>query len=451
MITELRAQNFKSWQDTGKLQLAPLTGLFGANSSGKTSILQILLMLKQTVESPDRNRVLHFGDDRSLVDFGTFYDLLYTHKTDLTLQLDLSWKVSKPLSFPRNSLFPVESLAFHTEIHEESDRILVERFHYTTDSDEFGMKRVIKNKKRGRNQYELIHGDYQVIRNPGRAWNLPPPVKCYSFPDEASGYYQNLGFLSDFVLAFENLFSQITYLGPLREYPQRSYIWSGERPQDVGLSGEEAIPALLAARTEGLTSPRLVKVRRSHKPIEHRILEWLQEMELIDSFSLEPIAENRKDYEFRVKKNRTSSEVLITDVGFGVSQLLPVLVLCYYVPEHSTIILEQPEIHLHPKVQSELADVLIDVVKNRNVQIILESHSAHLLHRLQRRIAEEKLSADDTAFYFCQINNGTSEIERLKVDEYGNILNWPQNFFGDDLGDLVEKTKAEMQRRKVME
>ena len=141
---------------------------------------------------------------------------------------------------------------------------------------------------------------------------------------------------------------------------------------------------------------------------------------------------------------------MITDVGFGVSQLLPVLVLCYYAPENSTIILEQPEIHLHPKVQSDLADVLIDVVKNRNVQIILESHSGLLLHRLQRRIAEEQIAAEDTALYFCQINDGTSEIERLKVDEYGNISNWPQDFFGDDIGDLVEKTKVEMQRRKVM-
>lgn len=451
MITELRAQNFKSWQDTGTLQFAPLTGVFGANSSGKTSILQVLLMLKQTVESPDRNRVLHFGDDRSLVDFGTFHDLLYTHKKDLMLQLDLSWKLPKPLSVSKTPLFPINNLTFHTEIHEENDRILVERFHYMTDNDEFGMQRAIKNKKRGRSQYELIHGDYPVIRNPGRVWNLPPPVKCYGFPDEASGYYQNLGFLSDFVLAFENLFSQITYLGPLREYPQRSYIWSGERPQDVGLSGDEAIPALLAARAEGLTSPRLIKVRRSHKPIEQRILEWLQKMELIDSFSLEPIAENRRDYEFRVKKNRNSSEVLITDVGFGVSQLLPVLVLCYYVPEYSTIILEQPEIHLHPKVQSDLADVLIDVVKNRNVQIILESHSEHLLLRLMRRIAEERISADETALYFCQISDGTSQIEHLNMDEYGNIRNWPQDFFGDSTGELIKKTRAEMQRRKVME
>ena len=452
MITELRAQNFKSWQDTGPLQFAPLTGLFGANSSGKTSILQVLLMLMQTVESPDRNRVLHFGDDRSFVDFGTFHDLLYTHNTDLTLQLDVSWKLSKPLPFSRTSLLPINNLTFYTEIHEENDRILAECFRYTTDKNGFvGMKRSDKNKKSRRNQYELIHGGFQATRNPGRPWSLPPPVKCYGFPDEVSGYYQNLGFLSDFVLAFENLCSDITYLGPLREYPRRSYIWSGERPQDVGLSGEEAIPALLAARAEGLTSPRLVNVNRSHKPIEHRILEWLQKMELIDSFSLEPIAENRKDYEFRVKKSPNSSEVLITDVGFGVSQLLPVLVLCYYVPENSTIILEQPEIHLHPKVQSDLADVLIDVVKNRNVQIILESHSEHLLLRLMRRMAEEDISADQTALYFCQIHDGTSEIERLKIDEYGNISNWPQDFFGDSTGELVEKTKAEMQRRKVIE
>ncbi len=453
MITELRAQNFKSWKDTGQLQFAPLTGLFGANSSGKTSILQVLLMFMQTVESPDRNRVLHFGDDRSLVDSGTFQDLLYTHKAGLTLQLDLSWKLPKPLFISR-SLFEQgdrDHLTFHTEIQEENDRILVDYFHYETDSSQFGMRRVNQDRTGQRNQYELIHENFQAIRNQGRPLNLPPPIKCYGFPNEVSGNYQNLGFLSDFVLAFENLFSNITYLGPLREYPKRSYIWSGERPQDVGISGEEAIPALLTARVEGLTSPRLVKVKRSHKPIEQRILEWLQKMELIHSFSLEPIAENRKDYEFRVKKSRNSAEVLITDVGFGVSQLLPVLVLCYYAPENSTIILEQPEIHLHPKVQSDLADVLIDVVKNRNVQIILESHSTLLLHRLQRRIAEEQIAADDTALYFCEINDGTSEIERLKVDEYGNIRNWPQDFFGDDIGDLVEKTKVEMQRRKVME
>nr|VFK31631.1 MAG: AAA ATPase domain-containing protein [Candidatus Kentron sp. MB]VFK75863.1 MAG: AAA ATPase domain-containing protein [Candidatus Kentron sp. MB] len=94
-------------------------------------------------------------------------------------------------------------------------------------------------------------------------------------------------------------------------------------------------------------------------------------------------------YEVKVKRGFQSAKVSIIDVGFGVSQLLPVLVLCYYVDEGSTILLEQPELHLHPSVQMGLTDVFIDVMKNRHVQIILESHSEHLLSRLQRRMAAE--------------------------------------------------------------
>ncbi len=451
MITELWIGNFKSWKDTGDLQLAPLTGLFGTNSSGKTSLLQMLLLLKQTVESPDRHRVLNFGDDRSLVDLGTFSDLIYEHQTHETLRLSVSWKLPQKLvikdpEMQQQTLFTIDTLSFFTVIKQQmDDSVYVESFSYSFDTYMFRMDQITGD------EYVLYIGGYTA--KPIR-WQepppplLPPPIKCYGFPSEANFYYQNTGFLPDFVLAFEGLFSRIFYLGPLREYPKPSYIWGGERPSDVGRRGEGAVAALLAARAEGLKSPRLVKKRRFHKPIEERILEWLQEMELIHSFSLQPIAENRKYYEFRVKKSKTSSEVLITDVGFGVSQILPVLVLCYYVPEHSIILLEQPEIHLHPSVQAGLADVFIDVVKERNVQIILESHSEHLLRRLQRRIAEEQISTDKTALYFCSMEDGASKIEKLDVDEYGNIRNWPQGFFGDEIGDLAAMTIAEMRRRK---
>ena len=135
----------------------------------------------------------------------------------------------------------------------------------------------------------------------------------------------------------------------------------------------------------------------------------------------------------------------------GVFQILPTLALCYYVPEGSVLILEQPEAHLHPKAQADLADVLIDVVKNRNIQIILETHSEHLLRRLQRRIAEEGISVSDTALYFCQVNDGTSKIERLNMDESGSITNLPQDFFGDEMSDWAAKSKAEMEQRKANE
>jgi len=440
MITRIHAENFKSWKDTGDLRLAPLTGLFGTNNSGKTSILQMLLLMKQTVELPDRKRVLYTGDDRSPVDLGTFSDLIHRHQSDLSLWLSFSWKLPKPLVIndsekQERELFNIRELSFTTMIWEKFGHLTVGTFVYKFDYHSFGMFRIDVD---GPSEiYGLTHGGYPVKPAQGRSQVLPPPVKCYGFPDQAVAHYQNTGFLPDFVLALEEMFSIMTYLGPLREYPRRIYLWGVQRPHGVGIRGEQVVPALLAARVGGTEGIRN----------EAKILEWLRKMKLIHSFSLQPIAPNRSELEIRVKTSEKSSEVLITDVGFGVSQILPVLVLCYYAPENSTILLEQPEIHLHPSVQADLADVLIDAVKERNVQIILESHSEHLLRRIQRRIAEEEISQDMVKLYFCRMENGESKIEELDVDEFGNIRNWPQNFFGDEMGELVAMTEAEMKRK----
>jgi predicted ATPase len=99
------------------------------------------------------------------------------------------------------------------------------------------------------------------------------------------------------------------------------------------------------------------------------VAEWLRDLGLILAFELQPIAENRKEYEVRVQRSVGAPWVLITDVSFGVSQILPVLVLCYFAPEGATLVFEQPEIHLHPSVQAGLADLFIDVIKTRKMQI----------------------------------------------------------------------------------
>ena len=93
MLTKLRLKNFKAWQDSGDIRLAPLTVLFGTNSAGKTSIPQLLLLLKQTAESPDRQRSLHLGDSRTLVDAGTFDDAVHGHDVSQPLELTLKWTV----------------------------------------------------------------------------------------------------------------------------------------------------------------------------------------------------------------------------------------------------------------------------------------------------------------------------------------------------------------------
>jgi predicted ATPase len=449
MIKKLHILGFKSWEDSGTLRFAPLTGFFGTNSSGKTSILQLLLMLKQTVESADRKRVLHTGDDFSIVDLGTFPDLIHCHKTDAALQVSISWDLLKILKIKNpeekdKNLFEIEDLKFDVEIREESGTPIVRKFSYSFDNNDFGMKPGGKKEKKG--EYDLVSAPYsQKRQQPGRAWPLPPPIKFYGFPDEVGAYFKNVGFLSEIVLEFEGLFGRIKYLGPLREYPKRIYTWSGEAPSDVGRKGELAVAAILAARERGkYISPGHRKRKRT---LEETIAYWLSSMGIIHSFSVKQIGEDRKDYEVLVRKTEHSPDVLITDVGFGLSQVLPVLVLCYYAPEGSVLLLEQPELHLHPSAQSWLADIFIEVVQNRKVQIIVESHSEHFLRRLQRRIAEKEIPVDKTALYFCYMKNSASQSERLEVNIFGDIENWPEDFFGDEMGDLTAKTKAAMQQQ----
>ena len=138
---------------------------------------------------------------------------------------------------------------------------------------------------------------------------------------------------------------------------------------------------------------------------------------------------------------------MLTDVGFGVSQVLPVITLLQYVPEGSTVILEQPEIHLHPLAQAGLADVIIQAALHRDVQVIIESHSEHLLLRLQRRIAEQALSADDIKLYFCDAPDGVSTLTPLDLDPYGSIRNWPKNFMGDAFGEVAAAELKRIERR----
>ncbi len=511
MFTKLRFQNFKSWEDTGDMGMANITGFFGTNSSGKTAILQFLLMLKQTVESSDRQRILYMGgDSQSYVDLGTSYDLIHQHILPGTISFSLTWKPkpklelfagNKDLKAGNKDLkkttieFPpfvwdlfyskqYSHIKFESKININIDNIQIQTmtYQYKLDYNWENLEREdLKNydnwKKYSKLQEKYSSDDlnYPLLKNSFYQENLAksvkismqlannypnnnfyqfstyisnfkddikslekpcsPPLNCYTFPEEDIYDIPRDWVLSNLEQSFENLFQNLYYLGPVREYPSRIYRWSGEKPQDVGKRGEWTIAALLAAQ-------------KSDPEILEKIANWLRELNLIHSFDIQPIVAHRQEYEVKIRRTPNSSEVSLTDVGFGVSQILPVLVLCYYVPEGASIILEQPEIHLHPSAQMGLADILIEVSKTRKLQIILESHSEHLLRRLQRRIAEEKFSNEDVALYFCSTDEeGKSNLTPLEVDRFGNINNWPDNFFGDEMGDLFAMTEANMNRQ----
>lgn len=446
MFTRLQLENFKGWEATGPIRLAPITVFFGSNSSGKTSLLQSILLLKQTAESSDRTRVIHPGDERSLVDLGTVPDVIFGKTTDRSLQILLGWTVPEPLDLP--SHHRVDEIHFAVDVTVAPDgQPFVAQLSYVMQRA--GAHATMRRVEGG--GYELAALP-RLLRRKGREGLLPPPVRFYGFPDEVANYFRNADWLADLVLALERQLGRVHYVGPLREYPKRSYLWAGDKPENVGTRGALAVAALLRARQDDVMVERSGDGRQWTEPFETTIASWLKHMTVIDDFRVRQIAEGRKEYEVRVRRAPRSAEVLITDVGFGVSQVLPVLVQSYYASPHSTVIFEQPEIHLHPRVQADLADLFIEVARSRRVQFIVESHSEHFLRRLQRRVAEAEMVAhDEVALYTCDVDEGHSTIQELKVDEYGNIANWPRDFFGDEMGDLAAMTLAGLKRQEARE
>lgn len=419
-------------------------------------------MLKQTVDSSDRKMVLFPGDANTPVNLGSFEDLIFGRNLKNQLAFNFTWGLSEPLvvkdPITKNTRTG-NSIQFEAEIgmrNQKHPKLAVNCFKYhLRESDADQMSIGIGRSAALDTHYELAAENYELKHQNGA--NFPiSPTKFYKFGDSVSAYYRNADFVKDFSLEFERLMRSIRYLGPLRNKGERLYNWSGSEPESVGYSGEHTISALLAAADRKLNSGP----NKRRRPFQEFIAEKLQKLELIESFKVAPISNKRKEYEVKIKTPGSSFWVDLPDVGFGISQILPVLVECYYAPPRSILFIEQPELHLHPRAQAHLADLFIDVITSRenglerNVQLIIETHSEHFLLRLQRRIAEAKsdydIKQEQVALYFAHTTGNQSRLIPLEVDAFGEISNWPENFFGDSMSDVFEKAKAASVRRQQL-
>lgn len=456
MLKKLRIQNFKGWKDTLSIHMAPITLFFGANSSGKSSIGQFLMMLKQTVESPDRKAVFYPGGKNSAVQLGSYQEMVFHRDPENKISFNYEWKLPVAAKFRdpnANQSYLYNHILFDAEVglgNEEQRILVVDKFRYElkdTETKRFsvGMERKADSKS----EYKVDATEYSFKRKQGRVWHPGAPVRFYGFPDEVVAYHQNADFVQDLNLQHEKLFRSICYLGPLRTKAERLYSWTGMEPESVGYSGENTVAAILAARNRKIS----LGYKKTAKPFEQIIAIKLKEMSLIEEFTVDPISEQRQEYEVKVRTKGSQDWVDLPDVGFGISQVLPVLVQCFYAPAHSIIIMEQPEIHLHPNAQSALADVMIDVInsrengKDRNIQLIIETHSEHFLRRLQRRIAEDMISQEKVSAYFANVSTTPAKLDPLEIDIFGSIQNWPENFFGDEMADITGQAKAAMKKR----
>ena len=452
MLTHWRIKNFKAWQDTGPIKLAPLTVFFGENSAGKSSLGQLLLALKQSAEADVMQQPLDFGDAHSLIDLGTFAQNLHQGQLSEPLQFELQWRLAQVLALRGIG---------------EQEQVLIDelRLEVSLLADQAQQAQVESICYRG---YQHRQGLFSVSYCSAQGAELQvqihqPQADHYSIALTDAGcaprFYQlamteqlDAPFLAVLAVQTQSLLADFHGLAALRAAPQRRYSWAGEAPTGVGRAGESTVAAVLAASAE----QRMLQfaAQQPEQPFAQGIAYWLQQMGVASDFSICPAPSDADDYQVLLKNHADACEVNLADLGFGVSQLLPVIVQAFYAQPNSTVWLEQPEIHLHSQVQAGLADMLIAATQARqarqarDVQIIVESHSEHFLNRLQRRIAEGVMSHDDVALYFCSREGAEAKIEALDIDTYGEISNWPENLFGDEMTDIAARAMATVRRKR---
>jgi regulator of extracellular matrix RemA (YlzA/DUF370 family) len=485
MIRELRISNFKAFRGEHQVPLAPLTLIFGSNSAGKSSLIQSLLLLKQTIESsdPEQPELVVRG---ALADLGSIPGIINRHDLGKTLALGLT--IDPPLrrpgsilgARPRRYTFSFRWDASSHTVRQTGANLGLgnaDLLSYTRrrgpdiakTSEEIGRRefpfRIGRAEARAtfvdwissvvgsrpgvflphgrRLQKDTIAATSLALLDIGSfaaaPWGIMPLYprlsltksrKAASSPNrdvmQAIEYYwrqaQNQ-FRGDLAAALDSL----VYLGPLRLPLARFHLLSGVRRTSVGKEGE-FLAEIVTRRGEVLAN----------------VNRWLERLKIPYALSATSMHEEGMgtamgDVAVLVLTDRRNGlEVSPGDVGFGISQLLPIVTQTQ-IGRKNVICIEQPEIHVHPRLQSEIADLLVDATEGRHAnQLIVETHSEHIMLRVQRLIRTGAVDPEQVAVLYVDTDDdGSASVVKLRLAKDGSFVDeWPQGFFEERFDEM---------------
>lgn len=541
MLREYRLTNFKAFGETVTIPIRPLTLIFGANSSGKSSIFQSLLLLKQTLEEA-KNPATVLLPKGSLVDLGTYSDFVHRHEISRDFEVGARFKLKNPLTLSSQETAREAGLDIRFSCPKEQKTALLSRgkvtlegeqrpiasypldkilegeseiwFHYEAEfwknwwnvlhccyddmpSSEYatirsstgdGDKRhYIGSSPKYKDQYEdlafLISRNFEISEHDAEEWAKESIAKDGRRAENSQDFdsisgekldewvpemmdvevyrYQNFLPYDPFKYgsrtflpttdktilykwiglpvmqscsSFQAVLEGLVYLGPLRSPPGHYYHeYSGDVSEYVGQRGDD-LPSILFKKQDVLERAnddlkRLgIGYRLETSPLQH------EDRSLSSFFSLLLI------------DTRTKIDASLRDVGFGISQVLPVVVQSR-LSENKTLLIEQPEVHLHPAHQAELGDLFIRSAKEQGNTLLLETHSEHLILRILRRIRETNnnelpedlppIRPEDVAVLYVQPSEKGAQVIEIPVTEDGDFARpWPEGFFEESVKEL---------------
>lgn len=469
MLNSMEVSKFKAFNKTQTANLKKITLIFGPNSAGKSSLLQSLLLLKQTKDEiiNEDSALITKG---KLVNLGNYQEMVYSHQCEEKIIIANEFKLSHSFKRTRwygiidnvkyESIFSYDNSGFinlyklniyingninpfitikkSDKKHKVYKTMRVTRNIRGLQSNDFIIEKInyedplIENFRKNYNAENRITSIKNELGKEAFEDRLRKDQECLvlnitgflitGIGVDLDNENINHGFhdrtklddlLMNISINYNNELSAITYLGPLREYPERHYIFSGSSPVNVGKSG-------------GNMSDLLFINQSLIKDVNY----WLDKFGIDYYMKINRLMDKEISdvYSMRLIDKVNNVSVSPMDVGFGISQILPIIVQGL-ISKNSIICIEQPEIHIHPRLQTVFGSFLVECIKQNN-QFIIETHSEHILLRLKKLIKEKQISNEDVCVMYVDRTEDGSKCLELRLDDDGDFIDeWPDGFF----------------------
>jgi predicted ATPase len=402
LIKSLSLKDFKCFEQVD-IDFGKITLLTGANSSGKSSLIYALLGIMQSDAFPQ-----YFSLNGELVNMGGFDDALRkkSENSEFQIRIDIGGyqyltKWAENTNTEQPNIIEYQREGFHAKTDDRGNKF-VDLWDYE-DTCEY----IIKDNS----NVKIV--EKKTINPYGRE-----VVWCHLMGELSQSIENIVGY----DLAHSSYFNDITdiygqhtfnYTGSFRLPPERTY-YRKPKAGKVGVNGEGYID-------------QIIEWEESDKEKYEELIEAITKIGLFHSIQANKMKGGR--FELNVQVNENSELASLTDVGFGISQFLPIIVADLQMEKDSCLAISQPEIHLHPKIQATLGDYFCKQVNNTDKQYIVETHSEYLINRMRLLIVKGELKPEDVKLYYMENDGIKTTTYAIELTTDGQIKNAPQGFF----------------------